>query len=66
MAEAEDRAMNIEEIVELMQQVRESGMIGEIAKTLFALNKELQIAGFTEEQAMQIIIQHGTSMGLTK
>lgn len=58
--------MDFEDVIKLMSGARESGLYAEIATTLFTFKEELIAAGFTPEQAMQIIVQHGMNMGLNR
>lgn len=47
---------------EMMTALSTSGFMPLIAKTLFEMKTELVKAGFTDEQAMQIVIAHGLSV----
>lgn len=48
----------------LLERVVEDGLLRDVAKAMRVFKNELEDAGFTSDQAMQIIVAHG--LGITK
>ena len=58
--------MDFEQAMEFMNAAKESGIIKEIAQILAEFKRELEAAGFTEEQAMQIVLAKDTGFSFSK
>ena len=58
--------MDFEQIMEFMKAAKESGVIKEVAQILAEFKRELEAAGFTEEQAMQIVLTKDTGFSFSK
>jgi hypothetical protein len=57
----------IEQLKELMKEFLEDEEIFPmIAKAMMRMKRELVIAGFTEEQAMQMLVAHGFGFNANK
>jgi hypothetical protein len=56
----------VNQLKEMTKAMREYGILAEVATSLFTMKLELVKAGFTEEQAMQLLVAHGMGVSADK